>query len=339
MSAMSPKRPIDRQRESAVMMDVGTAEDTSAVVEMVRIGSELHIIKEKGIYICKLADDVDPGRTNPSIPNVQQRILTYGSDSTLVRQTVLTAKKLFSPSYLPDSFDHARGLILAMETLKELAAMQDIANAFLLAENSSKVEDRRQRDGSIVLPTVGDVAAHCKSFIQKSDHALQSLNGIVKLFYGKDAGKQWFESLTDLVQHRYGPDDLFSKFMVAALPFLKFIRNARNCVEHPSPAGRGLVVTTDFALNAQLQIIPPTIAVVDPKTPQPAVQVSKFMTHVIEQVTGIFEAMVAHMCNKNTQPFAGIQFQVIELPEDWQRAHHVRYSYGLYDGDRVIPAG
>jgi hypothetical protein len=95
------KRPIDRRREAAVMMDVGAADDTGAIKEVFGIGGVLHIIKERGIYICKLADEIDPARTNPNIPNVQQRVLTYGTDSVLVRQTLLTAKKLLTLSIFP----------------------------------------------------------------------------------------------------------------------------------------------------------------------------------------------------------------------------------------------
>ena len=83
----------------------------------------------------------------------------------------------------------------------------------------------------------------------------------------------------------------------------------------------------------------PSIELMHPVTPQPAMRVSNFMSEMISQVSGVFEMMVAHICNKNAQAVAGLPIQVIELPEDWQRAQHVRFSYGVYDGDRAIPAG
>jgi hypothetical protein len=333
---MDEKRPIDRRREAGGMMSVGTAGDTSAIKEVIPIGGTLHIVKEKGIYACKLADQIDPERSNPNIPNVQQRVLAYGTESNLVRQTLLTAKKLFNPSYLSSSFDHEAALVLAFEALKDLAAMQDIVITFIEIESSTKLEDRRQKDGSVVLPSIGDVSARCKSFIQKSDHALQSLLGIVKLFYGKDAVR-WFESFAKSVASRYGVEDPFTKFMRDALPFLQFVRNARNSIEHPKKTER--MVTTDYVLNSEMQIVPPSIQIIHPRTPQPAMQISVFMTQLIEQSAAVFELMLAQMCDRHVQSVAGIQFQVIELPEEWQRAHNVRYSYGLYDGDRVIPAG
>lgn len=334
---MNDKRPIDRIREAAGMMQVGTADDASAIKEAFTIGGVLHIIKEKGIYVCKLADQIDPARTNPNIPNVQQRVLTYGTDSPLVRQTLLTAKKLFNPSYLPEAIDCDKALLLTLQSLHDLASMQDIAMVFTTARDKAVLEDRRNKDGSVVLPRVGDVNALCKSFIQKADHALQSALGIVKLFYGPAAGKGWFESLKEITETRYGVDDPFARFMKDALPFLKLVRNARNCVEHPKPGEQ--IIVNDFELNNKMQIVPPLIEIIHPKTPQPEMHISQFGSQVIEQISNIFEMLIAFLCDRHVRTDLGLQFQVINLPEEWQAAQHVRYSYGLYDGERVIPAG
>jgi hypothetical protein len=75
--------------------------------------------------------------------------------------------------------------------------------------------------------------------------SLQSLLGIVRVFYGKEMGRQWFEGFATLVAKRYGKNDPFSHFLVDALPFLKFVRNARNNVEHPKDGHR--VVTRDYS--------------------------------------------------------------------------------------------
>jgi len=153
---LNDKRPIDRIRDAAGMMQVGTTDDASAIKETFAIGGVLHIIKEKGIYVCKLADQIDPARTNPNIPNVQQRVLFYGTDSPLVRQTLLTAKKLFNPSDLPDTIDCDKALLLALQSLHDLASMQDIVTVFTTARDKAVLEDRRDKDGSIVLSRVGE---------------------------------------------------------------------------------------------------------------------------------------------------------------------------------------
>jgi hypothetical protein len=47
---------------------------------------------------------------------------------------------------------------------------------------------------------------------------------------------------------------------------------------------------------------------------------------------------VVHMSSKSVQKFAGMETQVIELPEEDQKARHVRFGYGAYTPDgRFMP--
>jgi hypothetical protein len=68
--------------------------------------------------------------------------------------------------------------------------------------------------------------------------------------------------------------------------FLKLVRNARNCVEHPKPGEQ--VIVKDFELNDKMQIVPPLIEIIHPKTPQPEMHMSQFDSQVIEQISNIF---------------------------------------------------
>jgi hypothetical protein len=72
---MKEKRPIDRMREAAGKMDVGTPDDPTAITGLFPIGDTLYVIKEKGIYEIQFADAIDPKRTNIHVPNTQQRVL------------------------------------------------------------------------------------------------------------------------------------------------------------------------------------------------------------------------------------------------------------------------
>ncbi|MCR6732599.1 MAG: hypothetical protein NVV83_00135 [Afipia sp.] len=331
------KRPIDRIRESAMSMSVGTPDDQTPITEMIGLGGILYIIKEGGVYATQLADKIDPQRTNASVPNVQQRILSIGSSSELVGKTLLTARELLNPTFLPAGFDKEAGLTLALSALKDLAAMQDMAVNIEEAQKKAEVQDYRQRDRSVLLPSVGDITAQTKAFAQKADHVLQSLLGIAKLLYGEKAGKRGFRSLAELVAQQYGVDDDFSKFMQQALPVLQFVRNVRNCVEHPKPDQ--YVVASDFTLSPALELVPPTIEVVHPKTLQPRIQASVFMRDVTAQLAGIFEVMLAFLSGKNAQPFAGFPIGIIVLLPEQRRSPHVRYSYGTIMGDQISPIG
>ncbi len=316
-------------------MEVGDATDKSAITGMVPIAGILHIIKGDGIYVCRLADDIDPKRTNPNVPNVQQKILSIGSNSELTARTLLTAKRLFEPKFLPDTFDSISAITLSFAALKDLAAMDEIKQLLIDAEKKADLGDRRKIDRSVILPSVGEVLSPCKSFIQKSDHTIQSLFGIAKLFYGSDLRKGWFDALQSTVERKYGTEDQFSAFMKDVRPFLQFVRHWRNAIEHPKPTER--VIANDFTLNSEMQLLPPTIEVVHPKAHQPPISIVSFMHQVIEQISKIFEMMIAFMCSKHAQSFSQFHIQVIDLDESQRHEKNVRFSYGVQNGDRFTP--
>jgi hypothetical protein len=162
------------------------------------------------------------------------------------------------------------------------------------------VEHNLQKGGAVALPAVGKIAARSKDFVQKADHSLQSLLGIVRVFYGNHAGRQRFEGFTKLVSERYGESDPFSQFLVGVLPFLKFIRNARNCVEHPKDSQK--IVARDFFSQADGTILPPTIEIIHPHASMRATPVSEFMSRVQEDLIVIVEQTIAFMCSKHLRP-------------------------------------
>src|SRR4051812_42999973 len=113
------KRPIDHLRESALSMEVG--ESDSPITGFVKIGGRLHIVTTRAIYRIMLADEIDPDRTNPDVPNSQQKVLDYGSDSEFVGKTLLTAKQLLDSGFLRQGFDTEAAMKFSFECVKELA--------------------------------------------------------------------------------------------------------------------------------------------------------------------------------------------------------------------------
>ena len=88
------KRPIDRLRDGAGSMTIGTADDKSAITGTITFAEKLFIVKEKGLYQVQLADEFDPDRTTISIPNAQKVVLKHGSKSEFVCRTFLLASEL-----------------------------------------------------------------------------------------------------------------------------------------------------------------------------------------------------------------------------------------------------
>jgi hypothetical protein len=322
-------------------MEIGTPNDPSAIKLAFEIGGSLYVIKQRGIYQIKLADEIDPDRTNATIPNVQQPVLAYGADSEIVARTLLTAHQLFNASYLARSIDHKEALVLVFEVLKDLVAMDEIRlnlNAVEERENAA-FSERQTHSGALLLPSVGNIEALCEAFVQKADHALASLLSIVKLFYGNDAGRKWFESLAELAEARYGQGSEFAQYMRHVLPLLQFVRHTRNCVEHPNPAQR--IVVRDFVLLPRGEVASPTIEVIHPKTPYPSASVTTYMKDTMERIVDVSEGVIAYLCANNMRAESAGPFpiSVVVLPPDQRPPYNnIRVCWGFYQGERVVVA-
>ena len=94
-------------------MEIGTSDDQSAVTGIFPIGDNLYVVKERGIYEVKLADRIDPNRTNIAIPNTQQKVLNYGSEAPVVGRTLQPGDPAPDFAMLARSFGwHAEGPIV-----------------------------------------------------------------------------------------------------------------------------------------------------------------------------------------------------------------------------------
>jgi hypothetical protein len=332
------KRPIDKLRDGAGTFEIKTPDDESAITGMISLSENLFIIKEKGIYELKFADKIDPDRKNINTPNTIQQILPYGSDESWVGAVVLTGNDLLKGEVLEKHIDTE----LAMRLVIEIA--QNIASAIELSEgvfSSQEIELNKydlkiKPDRSFILPSMKGINSRCKEFLQKSDHALDSLFKVVKVFY-QDVGKGGWEGFKNKVDKENPAIDNFSEVFCQMLPFLQFVRNARNCVEHPRKEQK--VIVSDFSLDAANNLLPPLIEIIHPKSPQPPVPVADFMSQVTRSMIDIVELMLAFLCNRHIRPIKGFPVQVHEFPEDRRRTKNVKYGYGIATETSIIPFG
>ncbi len=327
------KRPIDRLRDSALSMEVGST--TSPITGMVKIGDRLHIVKADSIYRVTFADEVDPDRTNIDIPNSQQKVLEYGSDSSLVGKTLLTAKQLFDGGFLGRHFDSETAIGLSFECLKNLAAMSDLALAFKKQDEHEEefLSQQTIKNRSLMLPSAPNLEPRCKEFVQRADHALQALFGISSLFYGGKI-KGWFEGLADEVSRRHQGDTTYLEFMADAAKFCKSMRSTRNCIEHKK--ANEWVEVLNYTLTHKNEVSPPTITVHHPKHPQLKTPVAAYTTQVTDHIANIFELMIAFMCSRHIDRSVKLPIEVRELPPDQRPNRFVKYSYGLAANDQSM---
>jgi hypothetical protein len=328
-----PRHPRDR----GGMFTLKNPDDSSPIREQVVLGDRLLSITEKCTYAIQMADQIDPGRTNPDLPhNFQQKLFDYGVNSELLCRSFLHAKVMFRKEF--QQIDIERAMHLSFDVFSELVAMDEAAKAFRAAELAAiaKAHGLGRADGSLALPALGNVRTHCKTFAQKADHGAGALLEIVRLFYGEMKKSEWSD-FQELVKGRYGEADNFHKVLELTVPFLQMIRNARNCLEHRNVAG---AVTDDFKLHADGQTRVPSIEIDFRGSVVERCSISEFMAGVVKTLRDSFEMITLHMCAKNIQPFAGLPMTIAPLSDDHKRAWRVRFAYGSYGADgQFAPCG
>jgi len=331
------KRPIIPIRDSGGAFTLNNPDDGTPIREMFALGDGLLLVTDKCTYRVQLADQIDPDRRNPNLaPNSQQKIFDYGVQSPLLCRTLLQAKVLFRKEF--QSIDIDRAMKLAFEGLGELVSMHEAAMAFKLAQETAIAKARvlEQKDRSQTIPAVGNVRGHCKTFMQKADHFAVSMMGIVRLFYPAMKRKGW-DAFHKLLGSQYGDADLFYKVSELTAPVLILVRNARDCLEHGNFEG---VKTSDFQLQSDGMIAHPSIEIDFRKSTHDRCPISWFMEETTKALLDSFEIIVAHACSKNIQPFAGMPMSIGILSDEYQKAWHVRFAYGMYyEGGQFVPCG
>ena len=335
---MIDKRPIDRLRDGAISLEVKTPDDDSAISIMITFGDRLLVVKEKGIYEIKPADKIDPDRKNIQVPNTAQRVLPYGSNEPWVGAVLLTGNELLKKEILNEQVDIKGAMSLVLEVTQNIAGAKELMNVFRGTQDAElkKYSMEIKKDHSVILPSISGLANKCKEFFQKSDHALDGLFKIVKIFY-PEMNKGGWDSLKNKVDNESTKIDNFSEVLGDILPFLHLVRNARNCVEHPRIEQK--IITTDFSISPDNQLLPPSIEIVHPKTPQSVVAAVGLMSQTCDSIVEIVESILVFLCNRQIRPITGFPVRVYEFPADQRITENVKYRYGIATENNIIHFG
>lgn len=335
---MDRKRPIDRQREAAVTLIVGDEDDKSGIKEFLSTQTALYVIKDNGLYKVQLADDIDPQRTNPNIPNLSQKILSFGYNDEVVARILLTAKYLFDEhnatvrpfigSLLETSIDVTRHIVELRQMVSDL--QDDIAKR----ENKSK-ED--QLHNAFSLPSIPDISARIHNILVKADKTKDAILGIYKLQFlpnieGRPLLSEYdkaMEILSEKAPQLISAWEETKKFFV-------FVRNARNSSEHPKDGQR--IVLSNFSMTTEGGIVPPLIEVVHKDTPIRTLPLSEFIQFIFDVSFGHAESSLLHIKYTtllDNNPFG--EWVAEFSPED-RRHPMVRYyrSININGIDRIL---
>jgi hypothetical protein len=192
-------------RNGGKKFDLGTGED-GTVSDLINIEGALLCIMEKSVINVRLADEIDPNRTNPGIRDTQQKILAYGSENMFVSRTLLQANELLKGGFLSDSINSEAGLSIAWALTKELAALQDTMTTYLDEEKrlNTTFDGKPANDSSVHLPSMNTVEQKAKQFIINADHAARHLMELAQLFYPEIPSKKWIIHLHNELRKEKG---------------------------------------------------------------------------------------------------------------------------------------
>jgi hypothetical protein len=317
------KRPIDRVRDGAGSLTVGTNED-GVLTGMIALENVAYLVKERAIYRLMMADDIDPERENINIPNSVQLTLSDGSDSDLVARTLLTADQLFKKTYFPAEV-RDRIVLIALDIATNLLAAQQIAEEVgARIELLSKPIEVKNR--SATLPSAGSLESRTNAFVQAAHSVIQRLYDLPRPFV-KFPPKGWPDNFTDALRDQFGDDHEFTQFARSITPFIKFIRNMRHCIEHRR--GDQRIEIKDFHLTKDGKFNRPTVAIIHGETPLDATDLVEFMNNTVYQLIDIVETMIAQVADiERPQTIARFPLTIALIPEDQRReGSRVRLGY------------
>ena len=86
-------------------------------------------------------------------------------------------------------------------------------------------------------------------------------------------------------------------------------------------------------------MLAPSFALDHASTPQAEVPLLGFLKSAEENLVATFELLMAHLCGRHCQGFAGMPLWVVPIEESKRRNKHIRYGYVTKMGDQLVPFG
>ncbi len=323
---MSKKRPIDRQREAAITMNVGDDQDSSPIKDSLSTKDALYTIKEKGVYKVQLADDIDPERTNPNIPNLSQKVLSAGFDNEIVARILLTVKCLFDEKnatvspFVSDLFEQCIGLTRHVLELHEMISSLKEK----IIQKKEAFEEREHTPNAFSLPSIPDLDKDLHNILVKADKERDGILSLYRLHFLLGASpKPSLDEYEAAIQDKLSSEPEIKAGWDATKKVLSLIRNIRNASEHRREGNR--LKLKDFEMQPNGNVNSPNLEIEHKDTPIESVTVVNFLdligNIILDQAEGsIVTIRCAALFDKN--PF---NEQVGFLPPENRRHPLVRY--------------
>lgn len=323
---MKQQRPIDRQRDGAITLTVGDEEDSSPIISHLSTCNALYVIKQKSVFKVQTADNIDPERINPNIPNLSQRVLSAGNDNEIVARILLTAKCLFDEKnatvrpFIGALFEQSIDLTRHVLALYDMIA--DLREKIIQKEKA--FEGREHKPNAFSLPSVPDLDKDLHNILVKADKAKDSILSIYRLhFFPEYKKKPTLEEYDTAIHDKLTSEPDIVEAWSNTKAVLNLMRNIRNASEHRRDGNQ--LKVKDFEMQPDGSVNSPVMEIEHKDTPIESVQVVKFLDFIGKIVLDCAESSLviirsAVLLDKN--PF---NEQVSFIPTENRRHPLVRF--------------
>ncbi|MGC1302524.1 MAG: hypothetical protein WA840_09125 [Caulobacteraceae bacterium] len=322
-------RPIDRFRNGGGGARVEG--NVGPILTMFTIRDQrIYFICEHGLTSAQMADQIDPERINPAMPQVVQRPeLAYGATTPFMQRTVCVAVELFNQAHLPELVVRDDGLAKALDAAHALAEVQDAITA--LAE--SEAETRRRIEAGEqqrhVVPKTQNLKGRMEGCISSLRQVALHCQELALMFHPRQNRNDRFTPhLRAALKVQLAADDPLWPHVEWCFSQIERLFNYRNAMIHAEDDKR--LVLMDYELQADGVLVAPTIEVLHPATPLPRMDVGQFLNDALESVSLVFETYVVGFCDRNARAVPGFRFMVAESEQD--RRTGTRY---YWHGERL----
>lgn len=327
---------INNLRNRGGQISIGSRED-GAIIEMLNLNEHLLIIKENAVYELIFADDIDPTRTNPSLPlNSQKLLFEFGTESEIFSRLFLLAKRLFKTEYINPLINTTDSVWLVVDMLQELSEMKKESDSLIELEKQA-IKDYDERKGTGLdhaTPSIVNIKTKCKTIFQKLDQFYQAQLALVRKFYPDFSEQSYYSKFLEYLQNKYGENDDFFIFIQEVLPIILLSRNIRNCLDHR----RSETTITDFELQIDSNILAPTIEINYNGSELKKTSLTNFLHEMIEDAVIIAENTIAFLTSKNLKTNRILPGYIKLIPEQERVNKYCKFAYwspigegGFYD--------
>ncbi len=330
---MKEKQKIDILRDGAITFRVG-GDDSSQAQEFLSTGNCLYVIKDDGVYKMQLADDIDPNRINPLIPNLNKQILDVGYENEIVAKILLTAKYLHDEKnatvrlFVSNLFEEC--IVLTQNVLELDRMIRDLSG-----DISQKESKRNEKLGMSILPSIPDLKMKLHNILVRADKVKDNLLMVCRLqFLPEKDSKPKLEELRVAVERTMSQKPQLIEVWDEMSKFFDLIRNARNASEH---GDRHKIILSDFSMWPDGKVYPPLVELQSPDTPigtLPLVEFIQFIRGAIIEHAELILVYVRYGVLLQSNPFGE---WVSEFSEDERRNKFVRFYRSInLDGNYRI---